>query len=179
MQRTSITPEQFMLQPHAQWASRWLLLASGDFQRHDWNCMTVGWGSFGTMWGAPMAQVVVRPSRHTYRFMERYATFTLCGFPTQYRDALQLLGSRSGRDGDKVRAAGLTPISATTVAAPAFSQADLVIECQKQYAQDMRPECMRDAALNTHYPDGDYHQIYMGKIVAIAADSAYDATAVS
>ena len=173
MQRTSITPQQFVLQPHEQWARRWLLLASGDFQHNDWNCMTVGWGSFGTMWGTPMALVVVRPSRHTYRFMQRYETFTLCGFPTQYRDALQLLGSRSGRDGDKVSAAGLTPVSATTVAAPAFSQADLVIECRTQYAQDMRPDCMRDAALHTHYPDGDYHRIYMGKILAITADPAY------
>ena len=71
MQRTPITFAQFMLQPHDQWANRWLLLASGNFEQQDWNCMTVGWGSFGTMWGAPMAQVVVRPSRHTYRFMQR------------------------------------------------------------------------------------------------------------
>ena len=38
--------------------------------------------------------------------------FTLSHFPEQYRKALGYLGSHSGRDGDKVNAAGLTPVFA-------------------------------------------------------------------
>ena len=74
--------------------------------------MTISWGSLGVMWGRPFVQVVVRPQRYTFEFMERYQTFTLCAFPRQYHQALSLLGTKSGRDGDKIAEAGLTPTSA-------------------------------------------------------------------
>jgi len=72
--------------------------------------MTISWGSFGVIWGKPMAMVVVRPSRHTYRFMEAGNSFTLCAFPGEYKDQLTLCGTRSGRALDKVKACGFTPI---------------------------------------------------------------------
>ena len=51
------------------WMNQWLLLTCGDFASQDFNTMTVAWGSFGTMWNKPFAQVVVRPVRYTYKFM--------------------------------------------------------------------------------------------------------------
>ena len=110
MARRPIPVERLVVRPHHLWDDQWLLLTAGDFERGDFNAMTVGWGSLGTMWGRPFAQIVVRPIRHTYSFLERHDTFTLCAFPPAYRGALQLLGSRSGRDGDKIAEAGLTPI---------------------------------------------------------------------
>ena len=101
MERHPIATDQFLIKSHARWANQWLLLTAGDFQQGHFNTMTVGWGSFGTMWSKPFAQVVVRPTRYTFEFMNTYDTFTLCGFPEQYKKALTLLGSKSGRDGDK------------------------------------------------------------------------------
>ena len=34
--------------------------------------MTVSWGSMGMIWNKPFIQVVVRPQRHTFEFMEKY-----------------------------------------------------------------------------------------------------------
>jgi flavin reductase (DIM6/NTAB) family NADH-FMN oxidoreductase RutF len=130
--------------------------------------MTVGWGSLGTMWGKPFAQVVVRPSRYTREFMEAYDTFTLCAFPENHRKALQLLGSKSGRDGDKIAEAGLTPAASSAVAAPCFEEAELVIECRKIYWQDMDAANFVDADIRKNYPQKDYHRIYFGEIVAAA-----------
>jgi len=65
--------------------------------------MTVAWGSLGTMWNLPFAQIVVRPTRHTFGFMERFDTFTLCAFPEPRRKALQLLGSTSGATATRSR----------------------------------------------------------------------------
>lgn len=172
MTRTPISIDDFAVRTHARWAQQRLLLTAGDFNAGHFNCMTVGWGSLGTMWGKPFAQVVVRPTRYTYQFMERYPTFTLCGFPNQYQRALEQLGTLSGRDGDKIAVAGLTPVAALQVAAPAFAEADMVIECRKMYWDDLSPEHFLEPDIDSHYPRKDYHRIYFGHIVAISGDES-------
>ena len=119
------------------------------------------------MWGRPFAQVVVRPIRHTFGFMEQYDTFTLCAFSQDYRQALRLLGTKSGRDGDKIAVAGLTPIASTRIAAPAFDEAELILECQKIYWDDMDPTHFVAPDIERHYPHKHYHRIYFGMILAI------------
>ena len=125
------------------------------------------------MWGRPFAQVVVRRSRYTYEFMEQYDTFTLSAFPEDYRDAMLLLGTKSGRDGDKIGEAGLTPIASAHVAAPGFAEAELILECRKLYWADMDPSHFIDPAIEGNYPHEDYHRIYYGQIVAIHGSDAY------
>ena len=114
MARQPIPFDDFRARVHHLWADQWLLLTSGDFAAGHFNAMTVAWGSLGVMWGKPFAQVVVRPVRYTYEFMERYDTFTLCAFAKAHRSQLSLLGSRSGRDGNKIAASGLTPVASSS-----------------------------------------------------------------
>ncbi len=123
MERKPIAIEEFNLNAYSFFEKDWLLLTSGDFTAGKFNAMTISWGSLGVMWGRPFAQVVVRPHRYTFEFMERYPTFTLCAFPKQYRRALSLLGSKSGRDGDKITKSGLTPTAASRIPAPAYAEA--------------------------------------------------------
>ncbi len=175
MHRTPIDISNFNLQPHDLFRNRSVLLASGDFQSGMYNAMTIGWGAFGTMWSKPFAFVAVRPSRYTYQFMEKYQTFTLSAFPEEYHQALDYLGNHSGRDGDKIAATGLTPEASLVVPAPAFTQAELVVECQKMYANALNPVRFLDEDIDRHYPDKDYHCIYYGEIVAITGISLYHA----
>lgn len=163
----------FIHRSYHLWATQWLLLTSGDFSAGIYNTMTVAWGSFGVMWRKPIAMVVVRPTRHTFSFMERYDSFTLTAFPERYHKALQILGSRSGRNGDKIAQAGLTPAASSQIKAPAFAEAELVIECRKIYWDDFKPEHFLDAEIEKQYPVRDYHRMYFGEIVAIAGSDAY------
>ena len=55
-----IPVDEFTLAPHDAFNNRWMLLTAGDFAAGMFNCMTIAWGSFGTMWRKPFAQVVVR-----------------------------------------------------------------------------------------------------------------------
>ena len=173
MAHKQIPFDQFFVRAHHLWDKQWMLLTSGDFAEGRFNTMTVGWGSLGTMWGRPFAQVVVRPIRYTYEFMERYDTFTLCAFPERYRKALQLLGTKSGRDGDKIAEAGLTPIASTQVVAPGFAEADLVIECRKIYWNDLDPTHFLDPGIERNYPHKHYHRVYFGQIMAVYGESTY------
>jgi flavin reductase (DIM6/NTAB) family NADH-FMN oxidoreductase RutF len=167
MKRKPINIENFQIKPHDLWKNQWLLLTAGDFSTGNYNTMTVAWGSFGTMWAKPFAQVVVRPTRYTFDFMEKYDTFTLTAFPSQYKKALSYLGSHSGRDSDKIRKAGLTAIASTQVVAPSFQEAELVLECEKTYWQDMNPNNFVNPAIGKNYPNKDWHRIYFGEILAI------------
>jgi flavin reductase (DIM6/NTAB) family NADH-FMN oxidoreductase RutF len=173
MTRQPIDATKFAGRPHGLWEPGWFLLTSGDFSAGDFNAMTVSWGSLGVMWGRPFAQVVVRPHRYTFQFMEKYPTFTLCAFSKQYRPALNLLGTRSGRQGDKIAEAGLTPAAASSVGAPVYDQAELAIECRKMYWQDMDPSHFLLPEIDRNYTAKDYHRIYFGEIVALAGVEKY------
>ncbi|MBN2415377.1 flavin reductase [bacterium] len=173
MTRVPIDPADFIIDIHELWLNRWLLLACGDMEKDDFNAMTIAWGGMGVMWNKPMVQVVVRPTRHTYGFMERYDSFTVSVFPDRFRDALQLLGSRSGRDGDKIADSGLTPVASQTVSSPGFAEAELIVECRTMFRSDMLPDQFLDASINGHYPHKDYHRIYFGEVLAIQGTDRY------
>lgn len=173
MKRRPINYSEFIIQAHTIWARQWLVLTCGDFEAGKFNAMTVGWGSFGVMWNMPFAQVVIRPVRYTFEFMNRYDSFTLCAFGKKYRDALQILGSRSGRDSDKIAEAGLTPIPSTRVSAPGFAEAQLIIELRKIYWDDLMPEHFLDPSIEENYPHKDYHRVFFGEIMAIFGTGEY------
>lgn len=170
MDRSLISAENLSVKSYHLWENQWLLLTSGDYQSGAYNTMTVAWGSIGCVWGKPFVQVFVRPTRYTYPFINEYPTFTVAAFPSKYRKALALLGAKSGRDGDKIKASGLTAISSETVAAPGFAEAELIVECRKMYWDDLRPEKFLEPEIQGHYPEKDYHRIYFGEILAIYGD---------
>ncbi len=173
MARVEIPFERFQVAPVKAWGDDSFLLAAGDLAARDWNCMTVAWGSFGVMWGKPLAMIVVRPSRYTWHFTERHPTFTLCAFPREWGAALAYCGEHSGRDVDKMKETGLTPEAARVVAAPAFREADLVVECRKIYRQDFDPRAFLESWVAGNYPAKDYHCMYFGEIVAISGTAAH------
>jgi len=158
---------ELVLPSFAAFDKGWFLLSAGDFARGRFNAMTVSWGFLGTMWGKPAAQVVVRPQRYTREFLDEFGTFTLCAFPEAQKKALSLLGSRSGRDGDKIASSGLHPMAASSVSAPAYEEATLVLECRTLFRQPMAEASFLDReALAKWYPENDLHLVYIGEVLA-------------
>ena len=121
------------------------------------------------MLAKPFVQVVVRPQRHTRKFMDEFDTFTLCAFPEQYRKELGTLGAISGKDGDKLSHTSLTVRKSKTVSPPSYNEASLILECRKSYRQVMDPKGFIDGSIQDNYPDADYHIIYFGEILAAFA----------
>ncbi len=173
MDRKPIPVEIFRDNPFKIWEPDWLLLTSGDYSTGQYNSMTISWGSMGIMWGRPFVQVVVRPQRYTFQFIEKYPTFTVCAFPKQYRPALNILGTRSGRDGDKIAIAGITPRVSEIITAPCFEEAELVMECKKIYRGEFSPDQFLDPSIDPNYPIHDYHRSYYGQILAISGTTKY------
>ncbi len=173
----TIDPAKFCLQPFNLWSRDWLLLSAGDFKSGQHNAMTVGWGSFGVMWGKPFAMIVVRPQRHTIGFLEQSDSFTLTAFPEKYHAALQFCGAKSGRDiSGKAAAAGLTPCAAQKVSAPSYEEAELVIECRKNFKSAMEQTMFLNSDdIKNWYPASDFHRIYFGEILHISGTEKYSA----
>lgn len=175
IERTEIAFDEFSNETFKLWAKDNLLLCGGDFLSKSYNAMTVGWGSFGVIWGKPFAMTLVRPQRHTCPFMEDFDTFTLTAFPENMKDALAFCGSKSGRDyADKTASAGLTAIASGKVTAPGFAEAELIIECRKTYVSSFVEEGFIDSTMMEKlYPAGDTHRIYFGEIVRIEGTEKY------
>ncbi len=168
-----INPFEFSVSPHYLFDRQMVLLACGDFAKGDFNCMTIGWGLFGTMWSVPAALVVVRPSRFTYEFMERYDNFTLTAFPTKYKRDINYLGRHSGRDEDKLSKTQLSAVAADLVSSPTFAEAELSVECKKIYFSDYKPDHFLALFIHDQYDGGDYHRLYYGEILQIKGISKY------
>ena len=114
------------------------------------------------MWDRNICFCVIRPTRHTYGFMEKSQDFSLSFFEDRYRDVLNYCGTKSGKDVDKIAGTGLTPVFDD--GAIYFEEARLVIICRKIYVQDIVPGNFLDQGIDNYYPGKDYHRMYMGEI---------------
>ncbi len=171
-----VSLKDLSLNPMTMVSSDWWLITAGNRER-GYNTMTASWGHLGSLWGRPgagghglpTAIVFIRPQRYTKEFTDREDLFTLSVFPPERHEALAYLGSHSGRDGDKVAAAGLTPVfeDGTTY----FSEAKLVFVCRKLYAAPITEEGFTDKEIaDCNYPKKDFHTMYVGEIVKVLAE---------
>ena len=159
----SVSPESLTDNPFSLIGKEWMLITAGT--KEHCNTMTASGGGVGVLWNMPVAIAYVRPQRYTYEFMETAETFSLSVLPEQYREALRLCGTRSGRELDKFSATGLTVYDAEGT--PAIAESRLIVVCRKLYAQDIKPENFVDTTLLSHYKAKDYHRQYIGEILQV------------
>ena len=146
--------------------NQWMLITSGD--KDSFNMMTASWGFMGYVWGYPAAAVMLRPTRYTKQWIDRTHSYTLTFFPKPCRKQLAVLGTKSGRDMDKMHDSGLTPIELPG-GQMSYKEATLTIVCEVAYAQEMKEECLLDKkVMPDWYPKGpsDLHTLYIGRITA-------------
>ena len=144
----------------------WALVTAGD--ETGFNTMTASWGSMGIMWNRDVVTVFIRPQRYTKEFVDKNDKFTVSFYPESCREALKICGSKSGRDCEKTKEAGLTPVfdEGTTY----FKEAKLVLECRKIYTDAIKPERFLDPSIDKNYPTKDYHIVYMGEVTKVLSE---------
>ena len=100
----------------------------------------------------------------TKEFVDAGEYFTLTVLKDGHRDALNKMGSKSGRDMDKMHESGLTPVFVE--GQPTFEEAELVLICRKRGVTDIAPDDMAQEVQDKWYGDHGYHTMYIGEIVA-------------
>jgi flavin reductase (DIM6/NTAB) family NADH-FMN oxidoreductase RutF len=161
---TEIAPEQLGESAFKIIGKDGMLITAGGID--SFNTMTASWGGLGVIWGKNVCYCVIRPQRYTYQFMEDGDRFTLTFFDKsdKAKRTIAYCGTKSGRDVDKVKETGLTPVQ-TESGSVYFDEARIVLECRKIYFQDIDPANFLDPAIADNYPEKDYHRMYIGEIV--------------
>ena len=147
----------------------WMLVTAGD--ENSFNTMTASWGGMGYIWERPSTFIFIRDTRYTYQFLQQHESFTLSFFNEKYRNALRICGTMSGRNTDKVKEAGLTPLE-TPSGLMSFEEARMIIECKKMFVQELdyanltepyKSKIMEEAYKN----ESSKHQMFISEIVNI------------
>lgn len=141
------------------------LLTAGTLESY--NTMTAGWGQCGVLWQRPVFTAYVRPNRYTFEFTEKNEIFTVSFFDQkQYAKMLGFCGSKSGRDYDKAKETGISPIAVD--GSVAFSEAHTIYVCKKLYVTDLAAENFIDKSIyNASYSDTNpVHKVYIGEIIS-------------
>ena len=142
--------------------NEWMLVAAGNSEKY--NMMTASWGFAGEMWGKHAAVAVIRPSRYTKEFVDNNDYFTLSFYGVDAKKTIHsVCGSKSGRNIDKAKECGLTPVFSDN--SVYFEQARLVLICKKMYVSKFEPDKMLDKGIIDRWYDNDYHYVYIGEIV--------------
>jgi len=160
-----IEAKSLLINPFVMLDDDWALLSAGGVGK--FNTMTISWGNMGIMWGKPILTVVVRPQRYTKEFIDDMDLFTISFYSNSHRKALELLGSKSGRDSDKITESALTPLFIDDTVA--FEEAERIFLCRKLFGgQQLDASKFVDQSLDsTMYPNKDYHYFYVGEIVKV------------
>lgn len=131
------------------------------------NAMTIGWAQLGILWGLPVLSVFVRPSRYTYGLLEEAMDFTVNVPDRGMEEVVEFCGRVSGRDHDKLAERGLTAAPARRTRSPILAECLLHYECRVVQRADILPEAMTSDAVQSFYPQGDYHRVYFGEVLAV------------
>ena len=133
----------------------------------DYNSLTLGWGATGILWSRPIAIVYIRENRFSYRYFENSPVYVLSWYAPQYTKAVyKIFGGRSGRDTDKEKLSGFTPVE-TPDGGVTYLQADKVVICKKLMRQRVPGEFMPQELQGRLNRDGLVHIQYTGEVLSV------------
>ena len=119
------------------------------------NIITLAWvGTVCT--NPPMVSISVRPERYSYPILKESGEFVINLTTKELAFATDYCGVKSGRDVDKFKEMGLTPIPASEVKAPMIKESPVNIECKVRQI----------------LPLGS-HDMFLADVVAVHADEKY------
>ena len=119
------------------------------------NIITVAWT--GTVCSSPaMVSISVRPERYSYNMIEETGEYVINLVTEDLVRAMDYCGVRSGRDVDKWKECGLTPVPSETVNCPAIAESPVNIECRVTQKLELGSHHMFLAEVTAVRVDGKY-----------------------
>ena len=132
-----------------------VIVSCGSFNTDDANLITIAWiGTICT--NPPMLSISVRPERLSHSIILRHMEFTVNLTTVAMAKATDWCGVRSGRNYNKFKESGLTPIPGIYNSCPILRESPLSIECKVK-------EIMHLGS----------HDIFMAEVVNVVADDNF------
>lgn len=119
------------------------------------NIITLAWvGTVCT--NPPMVSISVRPERYSYNILKETGEFVINLTTEALVRATDYCGVKSGREVDKFKQLGLTPVPAQYVKAPLIGESPVNIECRVKQVLSLGS-----------------HDMFIAEVLAVHADEAY------
>jgi flavin reductase (DIM6/NTAB) family NADH-FMN oxidoreductase RutF len=140
-----------------------------------YNSLTASGGGLGLLFKKPTTWCILRADRYTLEMIQKEQTYTMSYFPDEYREQIMFLGSKSGRDSEKMKEVELTSVQ-TPSGDMSFKEARLIIECRlteittpnpndfyTQEAKDSINEVYKEANHYRKYVFGEITHVWVKK----------------
>lgn len=119
------------------------------------NIITVAWA--GTICSDPaMVSISVRPERYSYDIIKETGEFVINLVTKELTHATDYCGVKSGRNVDKFRELGLTPLPSKYIKAPGIAESPLNMECKVKDVIEL----------------GSHH-MFLAEVVGVTVEDAY------
>ncbi len=119
------------------------------------NIITLAWA--GTINSDPaMISISVRKERHSYPLLVKSGEFCVNLTNKELAFATDFCGVKSGRDTDKWKETGLTPVRCSVIDADMIAESPVNIECKVTKSEDLGS-----------------HTIFYGEVVSVHVDDKY------
>lgn len=131
------------------------VLVTCGSDRSEWNMLTVAWT--GTICSDPaMCYISVRKERYSYPIIRKNMEFTINLTTEAIARATDWAGVRSGKEFDKWKETGLTPLPGEKVLSPTIEEAPLSIECRVKSIMELGS-----------------HDMFIAEVLNVRADERY------
>jgi len=140
--------------------------------KEHYNSMTASGGGMVLMFRKPATMLLFPSNRYTLELIESEKTYTLSYFPDEYKEQVMFLGSKSGRDSEKMKEVQLTAIS-TSSGNMSFEEARLIVECKltqittPSFPDDFYAQEAIDYMSEPYKDPGEHRKYVFGEITAV------------
>jgi flavin reductase (DIM6/NTAB) family NADH-FMN oxidoreductase RutF len=136
-----------------------------------YNSMTASGGGLGMLFKKPTTWCILQANRYTLELIQKERTYTMSYFPPDYNAQILFLGSKSGRDSEKMKEVELTSVQIPS-GDMSFREARLIIECKLTELTTPNPNdfCTQEAKdyINEAYKEiTDYRKYVFGEITHV------------
>ena len=168
-----IAPEQMRDNIFTLVGKDFMVITAGNEGHH--NSMIGSGGGLGVLFKKPTTWCILQTTRYTLELIQKEQAYTMSYFADEYRGPMLFLGSKSGRDSEKMKEVELTSVR-TPCGNMAYKEARLVIECKlteittpnpddfcTQEAKDYIREAYKDPAEVRKYVFGEITHVWVEK----------------
>lgn len=113
-----------------------VLIVGSYSEKEEPNVMAASWGGICCS-NPPCVAVSLRKSRQSYDNILKQRAFTISIPSEHYAKEADYFGIVSGKNTDKIRAAGLTAVKSELVHAPYIGEFPLILECRVRHVYEL------------------------------------------
>ena len=164
-----ISPEEISDDVFTLFGKVFPVITAGKANKY--NSMTGSGGGFGLLFRKPTTWCLIRSDRYTLELIQKEQSYTMSYFPDEYMEQIIFLGSKSGRDSEKMKEIELASVQ-TPSGDMSFKEAGLIIECKLTQITTPNPDDFYSQEakdyLNEAYKDeSDYRKYVFGEITNV------------